>query len=315
MKKYFYLSIFVLGAVFLPKAASADISIDFSNGGNATTTPGETIYITGTLTNNATSSIVYLNSLSNLNVIPSNTVATSSSGSVIIDEVATKNYLPVTLNVSQKYISTLIKVNVMSSAAAGDYLGMYTINAGSSATTNEFPQTQYFIIHIPGATYSSSSGNNSGGLQMGTDTTASSGGGLQMPVDLQFQDNLNLSAGMYSNGPRLIKLEGTSTVYWVNANNLKIPMWTDAVFKSYNNNSEEVQTVTQEEFDFYQNAKYVRLIGNSRIYKTEGKYKRFIPSAVWNPAGIDVSLIIDVNKTDFNSYKIGKSLTTGEELN
>lgn len=313
--KNIYAGLFVLATVFLPKVVSADISIDFSNLGHATTTPGTTITITGTLTNNATSSIVYLNSLANLNIIPANTIASGSSASVIIDDTATRNYLPVTLNANQKYTSTLIKVTVMSSALAGDYLGMYTVNAGSSATTNEYAKTQYFIIHIPGAISGNISGSNPAGLQMGTGITMPAGGGLQMPAGLQFQDNLNLSAGIYLNGPRLIKLEETDTVYWVNANNLKIPMWTDAVFKSYNNNSEEVQTVTQEEFDFYQNAKYIRLIGNSRIYKTEGGNKRFIPSAVWNPAGIDVGQIIDINKTDFNSYKTGKSLTTIEELN
>ena len=56
-------------------------------------------------------------------------------------------------------------------------------------------------------------------------------------------------------------------------------------------------------------------MGNSRIYKTEGSVKRFIPSTVWNPAGIDPSLIIDINKTDFNSYKTGKALAGSEELN
>ncbi len=316
MKKYFYLSIFVLAVVLFPKAASAGVTLVFQNDGNATTSPGMGLSIAGTITNTATSSVAYLNSISDLNVIASNSIASPTPGSVVVDEIASKAYLPIILNAGQQYVNTLLKVNVSSTAQAGDYLGMYTLNAGTSVSANEYVQTQYFIIHVTGT----SSGSNTGGLQMGTGAITSSGGGLQMPSGLQmteglqYQDNLNLS-GFYVNGPRLIKLEGTTTVYWVNANNLKIPMWTDAVFKSYNNNSEEVQTVSQEEFDFYQNAKYIRLIGNSRIYKIEGKIKRFIPSAVWNPAGIDVGQIIDINKTDFNSYKIGKSLTTMEELN
>lgn len=303
MKKYLYLSVFVLATIILPKSASADISISFSNEGNATTTAGTAVTITGDLTNNATSSVVYLNSISNLNIIPANTVATSSSNLVAIDEATTKGFIPVLLNAGQKYSGSLVKVTVGALASAGDYLGMYTVNAGSSTATNEYAQTQYFIIHIPGA-----------GVPAVVDTSVTNGLSLQIPAGLQISDDLNLT-GVYINGPRLIKLEGTTTVYWVSANNLKIPMWTDAVFKSYKNNAEEVQTVAQEEFDFYQNAKYIRLIGNSRIYKTEGKYKRFIPSAVWNPAGIDPSLIIDVNRTDLNSYRTGKSLTSTEELN
>ena len=92
-------------------------------------------------------------------------------------------------------------------------------------------------------------------------------------------------------------------------------MWTKAVFNSYKNNEADINAVSQEEFDYYPNAKYIRLKNNSRIYKTEGNVKRFIPSAVWNPAGIDPSQILDVNKTDFNSYKNGKNLTSAEELN
>ncbi len=303
MRKYFYFGVFILATVILPKFASADISISFSNEGNATATPGTAVTITGDLTNNATSSIVYLNSVSNLNIIPANTVATSSSNLVAIDEAITKDFIPVMLNAGQKYSGSLVKVTVGALASAGDYLGMYTVNAGSSSATNEYAQTQYFVIHIPGT-----------GVTTVADTSTTNGMNLQIPSGLLMTDNLNLT-GVYINGPRLIKLEGTTTVYWVSANNLKIPMWTDAVFKSYKNNAEEVQAVAQEEFDFYQNAKYIRLIGNSRIYKTEGKSKRFIPSAVWNPAGIDASLIIDVNKTDLNSYKTGKSLTSTEELN
>lgn len=309
MRKYFYFGVFILATVILPKFASADISISFSNEGNATATPGTAVTITGDLTNNATSSIVYLNSVSNLNIIPANTVATSSANLVAIDEATTKDFIPVMLNAGQKYSGSLVKVTVGALASAGDYLGMYTVNAGSSSATNEYAQTQYFVIHIPGT-----------GVPAVVNTGVANGlslqipAGLQMTDGLQYQDNLNLT-GVYINGPRLIKLEGTTTVYWVSANNLKIPMWTDAVFKSYKNNAEEVQVVAQEEFDFYQNAKYIRLIGNSRIYKTEGKYKRFIPSAVWNPAGIDPSLIIDVNKTDLNSYRTGKGLTSTEELN
>lgn len=325
MHKNIYAGLFVLAAVFLPKAAGASVSLVFQNGGNATTTPGTTVSITGTITNNATSSVVYLNSIGNLNIIPSNSIASATLGTVLIDEATSKSYLPMILNAGAQYINVLVKVNVSSSAMPGDYLGMYTLNAGVSTATNEYTQTQYFMIHVSGTSSGSNAGASSGsytgglqmpgGLQMGVDENMSAGTGLQMPGGLQFQDDLNLSEAMYQSGPRLIKLEGAATVYWVNVNNLKIPMWTDSVFNSYKNNSEEVQAVAQEEFDYYQNAKYIRLIGNSRIYKTEGKTKRFIPSAVWNPAGIDASLIIDVNKTDLNSYKTGKSLTSTEELN
>ncbi len=91
-------------------------------------------------------------------------------------------------------------------------------------------------------------------------------------------------------------------------------MWSAAVFNSYNNKQADVATVEQAEFDNYPNAEFIRLEGSARIYKTEGQTKRFIPSAVWNPAGLDPGLIINLNKTDFNSYKTGANLKNGDEL-
>ncbi len=279
------------------------MSVQFNNGGNSTTTPGTSVSINGTIINNASSSAVYLNSVANLNIIPSNSMVSATSGLVAIDQAASASYVPMVLNAGQQYTNALVKINISSSALPGDYMGAYTLNAGTSSTTNEFVQTQYFVIHVVAP---------DGTTPPPADTTVPSG--LQMPAGLEYQDVADSSA-FYQNGPRLIKLDGSNVVYWVNPMNLKIPMWTDAVFKSYNSNPEEVQVVSQEEFDFYQNVKYVRLLNNSRIYKIEGQVKRFIPSSVWNPAGIDPSLIIDINKTDFNSYKNGKNLTSGEELN
>ncbi|MEK7161831.1 MAG: hypothetical protein AAB729_04035 [Patescibacteria group bacterium] len=136
MKKYFFLATFILAAVFLPKAASAGVTLVFQNGGNATTTPGSVVSMTGTITNTATSSVAYLNSIADLNIIPSNSIASSTLGAVAIDDIASKSYLPMILNAGQQYINALVKVNVSSLSKPGDYLGMYTLNAGSSTSTN-----------------------------------------------------------------------------------------------------------------------------------------------------------------------------------
>ena len=147
------------------------------------------------------------------------------------------------------------------------------------------------------------------GLQIGADSDASVQGVAGSSADglLTFQQ--------FPNGPRLIQLEGSTVIYWVDGNNIKIPMLTRAVFLSYGNKDEDVQTVAQDEFDFYQNAKYIRLDGKGGIYFTSGNNKRFIPSSVWSDTGADASQVISVNKTDFNSYKTGKAITSVEELN
>lgn len=162
-----------------------------------------------------------------------------------------------------------------------------------------------------------------------TSTDFSNFVGLQMPQGLPFDDTaVNgvsgvspdglmtfIPAPQYPNGPRLIKLDGSNTIYWVSPNNIKIAILTRAVFLSYNNKDSDVQTVDQAEFDYYSAAKYIRLNGTGVIFKIEGNKKRAIPSAIWNPAGIDVSQIIDVNKTELSSYLTGSKLTSSDELN
>ena len=213
--------------------------------------------MTGTLTNTATSSVAYLNSIADLNIIPSNSIASSTLGAVAIDDIASKSYLPMILNAGQQYINALVKVNVSSLSKPGDYLGMYTLNAGSSTSTNEYVQTQYFIIHVISTAPAAPSS--------ATDDP-SSFSGLQMPTGLEYQDNLNLNA-LYQTGPRLIKLESDSTVYWASSNNLKIPMVSAEVFLSYDNKWSDVVTVSQDEFEYYQTAKYIWLNGAGQFTK------------------------------------------------
>ncbi len=176
-----------------------------------------------------------------------------------------------------------IAIAIVSMAAAAIPLTILADNATSTATTTGFSNFQ--------------------GLQMPQGPQIHQG--LQMPEPQQAQ---------YPDGPRLIKLEDSKFVYWVSPNNIKIPMWGDAVFKSYGNDPSDVQTVAQEEFNYYPDARFVRLIDSARIYKLDGWYRHFIPSAIWNDSGQDASEIIDINRTDFNSYKNGPDIKDGAEL-
>jgi hypothetical protein len=153
------------------------------------------------------------------------------------------------------------------------------------------------------------------GLQVPADWQPTTDNGV-IPDGLFVGDAPTAVTGMYQSGPRLIKLDGSDTVYWVSENNLKIPMLTRAVFLSYNNKDEDVQTVSQDEFDYYQDAKYIWLNGTGGIYKvdTGAKTKRLITSDVWNGSGLDAGQIINVNRTDFNSYKTGSKVTVPADM-
>ncbi|MDE2312302.1 MAG: hypothetical protein KGJ93_04440, partial [Patescibacteria group bacterium] len=122
-------------------------------------------------------------------------------------------------------------------------------------------------------------------------------------------------ASPYVPGPRLIKLENDSTVYWVSPGGLKIPMISAAVFLSYHNKWSDVQTVGQEEFDSYANAQYIWLNGTGAIYKIDNGTRQQIAPDAWNNSGLDASQVIWVNRTDFNTYKAGPAITAANELN
>jgi hypothetical protein len=153
-------------------------------------------------------------------------------------------------------------------------------------------------------------------------------GGLKMPEGLQYEagnssmkgsvkvgNNGLMSFMPYAEGPRLITLGESNTVFWVSSSNFKLPMLSEKVFKSYNNKWEDVARVEQDEFDYYPETRFIRLAGNGAIYfLDEAGMKRVIPTKIWNEAGIDAEEIIDVNKTEFNSYKTGAAIKEVSEI-
>ena len=135
--------------------------------------------------------------------------------------------------------------------------------------------------------------------------------GLQFATGTQSADGSLMSG--YAAGPRLIKLEGSSTVYWVNENNLKLPMLSQKVFLSYHNKDSDVSTVSQDEMDYYQTAQYIQ-VGTGTVYKISGTTKQPISSAAWESAGIADTQIVKINTTELASYKTGAKITTAENL-
>jgi hypothetical protein len=287
---------------FLPLASLADVTVHFDND-HITGNAGAVVTLTGTLTNNSSTTPVYLTDLSNLLLIPL-TFGSSTSASLfanpVSDSKVSLSLLPPMLNPLQQYSGNLAKISINSTTTAGDYFGGYNLFgssvSGASSTAQVF---QAFYVHI-NSDYSAP-----------TSTVAPSLGGLQYPGPSSSGINL----GLYSNGPRLIKLKDDKTIYWVAQNNLKIGMVSSKIFLSYHNKWEDVQEVEQIEFDAYPKAKFIRLNGAGAIYKISGSKKSIIPSSIWNNAGIDVGQIIDVNLTDFSSYPLKTPVENSSELN
>ena len=308
MNKRFFLRLLAATAAALavPLVSLAAVTVQFSNAGNATTTPGSQVIINGTITSDAST---YLNSPANLSVTGNGQTTYGNPAFPSINASTSATYLPMTVSSSTPYSGPLVAVDVPASASVGNYYGFYGIIGGSASTDSNVLTSQPFYLHI---------------VSTGTATTSptdssSTPAGLQIPLGMQIpagaQDQNTSSFTVYANGPRLIKLDGDGTVYWVSENNLKIAMTSAKVFLSYNNKWSDVQTVGQDEFNFYQNAKFIWLNGTGAIYLINNGVKQLIPSSIWNSSGIDASQIINVNKTDFASYKTGVKITSADELN
>lgn len=306
----------VLGLVFLPAITFADVQVQFDNFGSATTTPGTSLVVNGMVNNTSTSTPVYFNSLNNLFFISQSQIATSSTDTTSADANTSFNYLPITIAPTMTYQGPLVKLTIGASTPTGDYWGTYNLLGGSSISSTNSLATRVFVVHVVSAAAGSSPAATTTptGLSMpGGTALPGSGSGLQFPAGSD-QSTVTTGLNNYQNGPRLIKLDGDSTVYWVSENNIKIPMISDKVFYSYHNKMADVATVSQDEFDYYQDAKYIWLNGTGAIYYIKDGAKKYIPSSVWVQLEADSSEIINVNKTDFNSYSKGVSIASADDI-
>lgn len=316
-KKILLAAALAAAVALLPAWALANVTVVFNNGGNATTTPGSALLFSGTITNNGLAPVSLAASAS---LMPASQNQPSPGLNGVIIDPATAGYLPTSLNPSQIYQGPLVKLNVSATASPAGYLGVYSL-ADAASSTAPLLATQYFYPNItasssapaaPSNVSASSSPpanfSNFVGLQMPGGASSSLSGGLQIP------GGDNTETGQFAGGPRLIKLDGDATVYWVSGANIKIPMFSAKVFLSYGNKWADVAVVGQDEFDFYPDAKFIWLNGAGAIYLIKDGTKSQIPSDIWNNSGMDAGQIINVNKTDFNSYHTGAPVTSADEL-
>lgn len=136
--------------------------------------------------------------------------------------------------------------------------------------------------------------------------------GLQMPGGGLLMEDITPAL---QPGPRLIRVDPNSKiVYYVSADGIKLAMWTASVFNSYHNKWEDVENVSQEEFDQYPDAEYIKLVNNARVYKIEAKIKRYITPAAATELGIDPAWVMEVNRTEFNYYRAGANINTADDI-
>lgn len=106
-----------------------------------------------------------------------------------------------------------------------------------------------------------------------------------------------------------VKVAGSKTIWYITPQGKKYPVVSEKIFMSYGNKDfNNVVEISKEELDSYPKTEYIRLKGDLRVYKIEGKYKRLLtPEAALN-VGITENDLVIVNKTEFDYFRTGAGI-------
>jgi hypothetical protein len=114
-----------------------------------------------------------------------------------------------------------------------------------------------------------------------------------------------------NNYPRvkLLKAQGDVKVYYLTETGQIRHIPSPEIFNSYNNNWEEVITVSQIEIESYQTSDLIKLENGTKVYKLENIIKRWIKTAeAFNRLKYDWNKIAPVNQTELDYYAEGAEI-------
>ncbi len=115
------------------------------------------------------------------------------------------------------------------------------------------------------------------------------------------------SASLFKNYKRvkLVRANGSDSVYYITEGGLKRLMPTADVFLSYGNKWEDIVIVEQFELNAIPDNIVVRVAGDERVYKIEGNTKKWIPTAdVFNRNNFKWNEVASINQTELDYYLI-----------
>lgn len=158
----------------------------------------------------------------------------------------------------------------------------FTLNPGSVITTNG-------TYRIVSATYN--------GKELTTNATAQNRFTIGGP---------DINPTQYAN--QYVRVDGDSTVYYVVGWGGKMPILSAQVFLSYSGKWENIITIPQEVLDDMDDVMYIKQRGNARVYKIENGVKYYLTPQAASRLAVDPARVVEVNKTEFVSYRTGKSI-------
>jgi len=106
---------------------------------------------------------------------------------------------------------------------------------------------------------------------------------------------------------KLLRAQGDTKVYYLTESGQIRHIPNPEIFNSYNNNWDEILTVSQTEIDSYPISNLIRLENGTKVYKLENGTKRWITTAeVFNRLEYDWSKIAPADQTELNYYPEGE---------
>lgn len=109
---------------------------------------------------------------------------------------------------------------------------------------------------------------------------------------------------------KLARAGGDTRVYYVTDSGLKKWIRNEEIFRSYKNNKwENIVVVSPGGLDMYPDVSLIRQGEDKKVYKLEGKIKRWIKTAAaFNSFGYKWNEILAINKTEFDFYAEGSPI-------
>ncbi|MCK5122660.1 MAG: hypothetical protein KAQ87_00710 [Candidatus Pacebacteria bacterium] len=128
---------------------------------------------------------------------------------------------------------------------------------------------------------------------------------------LKWDDVQNVSETNVNQYPviKLVKLVGSSEVYYLTNSGFKKHIPTAEVFNSYNNKWEDIVEISADELNTFNDVQLIKADGDFKVYKLENGVKRWIKTAnAFNRLGLSWTEISPVNKIEINAYPVGMNI-------
>ena len=110
----------------------------------------------------------------------------------------------------------------------------------------------------------------------------------------------------------LIRLDDDTRIYYVTESGMKRHIPNPEVFVSYGNRWVDIEIVSQETFDSFEDNQYIHLDGSSIVYKLEDGKKRLVEN--FETQGIVWEQVAPINHVEYNFYLDGEVIEAELEL-